>query len=82
MCRKAKRNHFLDPRHRKKRHGRSPLSKVLGRRTVLRTNNLPSGRVKKKIREVDEAKFQVVEGSCELIFCIQGIEKSDLDDDA
>jgi hypothetical protein len=30
--------------------------------------------------EIDEAMFQGVERSCELIFCILGIEKSDLDE--
>jgi hypothetical protein len=31
-------------------------------------------------REVDEAMFQDIKRPCELIFCILGIEKSDLDE--
>jgi hypothetical protein len=36
--------------------------------------------VKNDFCEVDEVMFQGVERPCELIFCILGIEKSDLDE--
>jgi hypothetical protein len=36
--------------------------------------------LKKYFGEVDEVIFQGVERQCELIFCILGMEKSDLDD--
>jgi hypothetical protein len=45
---------------------------------ALKTHNLPSGRIKKDVVEVDEEIVQGVERPCELIFCIQVIEKSDL----
>jgi hypothetical protein len=48
---------------------------------ILRTHNLPSGRLKKNyFGEFDEVFFQGVERPCELIFCILRIEKSDLDE--
>jgi hypothetical protein len=36
--------------------------------------------LKNDFGEVDEAIFQGVEMPCEIIFCISGIQKSDLDD--
>jgi hypothetical protein len=47
---------------------------------VLRTHNLPSGRLKHAFCEEHEVMFQCVDWPCELIFCILGIDKSDLDD--
>jgi hypothetical protein len=47
---------------------------------ALRIHNFPSGRLKNKFGEVDEAMFQGMERPCELIFCILGIKKSDLDE--
>jgi hypothetical protein len=46
----------------------------------LANHYLLSGRLKFDFDEVDEAMFQGVERSCELIFCIVGIQKSDLDE--
>jgi hypothetical protein len=37
------------------------------------------GDLKNDFVEFDETMLQGVEGSCELIFCIMGIEKSDLE---
>jgi hypothetical protein len=39
---------------------------------ALKTNNLPSERLKKDFGEFDEALFQGVERSCEIIFCLLG----------
>jgi hypothetical protein len=36
--------------------------------------------LKNDFGEVDEVMFKGVERRCEIIFCILGIEKSDLDD--
>jgi hypothetical protein len=47
---------------------------------ALRTHNLPPGRLKNDIDEVDETMFPGVERPYKLIFCIQGSEKSDLDE--
>jgi hypothetical protein len=41
--------------------------------------NLPSARLKNDYGEVDEEIFQGVERQCEVIFCIMGIEKINLD---
>jgi hypothetical protein len=41
---------------------------------ALRTHNLPFGHLKKIFAEVDEAKFQGVDGSSARILCIPGIE--------
>jgi hypothetical protein len=46
---------------------------------ALRTDNLPSERLKKDLG-VDEAIFESVERPFELIYCILGIEKSELDE--
>jgi hypothetical protein len=43
-------------------------------------NNLPSGRLRKQVCEFDEAMFQGVENSYELILCILGIEKINFDE--
>jgi hypothetical protein len=67
-----------DPK--KKRLGQSRLSDVLSRRMALGNRNLFSRRPKNDFVEVDEAIFQGVQGPCEHIFCILGIEKSDLDE--
>jgi hypothetical protein len=61
---------FLHLLHSKKQFGQWRVSDVLSRRMVLRNTNLPSGRLKNNYDEVDEAKFQGVEGPCELIFYI------------
>jgi hypothetical protein len=45
---------------------------------ALLTHNLSSGRLKKDFDEVDETMFHDVDWPSELIFCITGIEKSDL----
>jgi hypothetical protein len=45
-----------------------------------RTQYLPFGRLKNEFGEFDEAMSQGVERLCELIFCILGIEKSELDE--
>jgi hypothetical protein len=45
---------------------------------TLRTNNLHLDVLKNDFGEVDEAMFQGVERSYELVFCILSIEKSDL----
>jgi hypothetical protein len=42
----------------------------------LRIHNLPSGRLKNDIFEVDEAMFQGDGRPCENIFCILGIQKA------
>jgi hypothetical protein len=73
------RTHFLHPAHRKKRLGLRPLSEVLRRRMDLTTHNLLPGRLIKNF-EVDGVMFQGVERPCELFFCINDIEKSDLDE--
>jgi hypothetical protein len=41
---------------------------------ALGTHNLPSGYLKKRFGEVDEAMFQGIESQCELIFSILRIE--------
>jgi hypothetical protein len=57
------------------------LSDVLIRRMTLRTHNIPSGRLKNDFGEVDKVdKIQGIEKPWEIIFCIPGIEKSDLDE--
>jgi hypothetical protein len=40
---------------------------------ILRTHNLPSGRLKNDVGEVEEAMFHGVGKQTELIFCILGI---------
>jgi hypothetical protein len=45
---------------------------------ALWTYKLPSGRLKKDFGEVDEAMFRGTERTREIIFCILGIEESDL----
>jgi hypothetical protein len=72
MCRKAMRNHFRHPAHRKKWLGRIRLNRLM----ILRTRNLPSGCFKNDFGEVDKAMFQGVERPCEFIFCILGTEKA------
>jgi hypothetical protein len=47
----------------------------------MRTHNLPSGRLKNDFGEVNEPTFRGVERPCEIIFCILGIKKSELNDD-
>jgi hypothetical protein len=47
---------------------------------ALKTNYLPSDRLKNDFREVVEAMFQGVGMPCKFIFCIPGIEISELDD--
>jgi hypothetical protein len=44
-----------------------------------RIHNLPAERLKKNF-DVDDVMFQGVERPCELFFCINDIEKSDLDE--
>jgi hypothetical protein len=61
------------------RLGRNRLRDGSSGRTALRTNNLPSGRLKKDFVEVDVAMFQRVERLREIISCIMVIEKSDLE---
>jgi hypothetical protein len=70
------RNHFLHPVHRKNRLEQSRLSEVLGRPTVLRTNNLLLDVLNKHFVEFDETMFKVFESPLELIFYIPGIEKA------
>jgi hypothetical protein len=48
---------------------------------ALGTHNLSSGRLKNYFFEVDESMFQVVEKPCEIVFCILGFEKIDLNED-
>jgi hypothetical protein len=45
----------------------------------LGTHNLPSERLKNDFGEVDEAMNQGVEKPSELVFSIEGIEKSELE---
>jgi hypothetical protein len=45
---------------------------------TMRTHNPTSGRLKKKFGEFDKAMIQGVERPSEIIFCILGIEKSDV----
>jgi hypothetical protein len=47
---------------------------------ALGTHNRPTGRLKKRLGEVDEAMFHGVERPCELIFCILCMEQSELDE--
>jgi hypothetical protein len=79
-CQKDMQNNFLHPVNLKKRLGRSCLSDVLSRRMALRTHNLSSGSFKKLLWWSHEAMFQGVKRPCKIIFCIQGIEKTDLDE--
>jgi hypothetical protein len=58
----------------------SRLSDDLSRRTVLRTDNLPSRLLKNDFFEVDEAMIQGVERPYELILRNLSIEISDLDE--
>jgi hypothetical protein len=53
---------------------------VLSGKIALTTHNLPSVRLKNDFGEDDEAMFQGFERPYEFIFCIVGIEKSDLDE--
>jgi hypothetical protein len=48
-CRRPIRTNFMYPGHRIKWLGRSQLSDVLNRRMALRTQNLPSGRLKRRL---------------------------------
>jgi hypothetical protein len=45
---------------------------------ALRTHNMPSGRLKKDFGDVDEAMFKGVKRPHDIIYCIVGIEKSDV----
>jgi hypothetical protein len=63
----------------KKRIGRSCLSDILNRRMVFKTHNLSSGSLKNVFGDVNKPMYQGIERPCEIIFCILGIEKSDLD---
>jgi hypothetical protein len=74
------RNHFLHAGHLKKRLGRSRESAVSSRQIALKTNNLPSRRLKSDFGEVDEEIFEGDERLCELIFCIMGIQKCEMDE--
>jgi hypothetical protein len=74
---KAMRTQFLHPGHRKKRIGQSCLSVVSSRRKVLRTNNLPSGRLKKRLWWSRWSNILRC-GTCDIIFCVLGIQKSTL----
>jgi hypothetical protein len=47
---------------------------------ALRTHNLSSRLLKKDIVEVDEVMYQGIQRPCELIFCILGVEKIDLEE--
>jgi hypothetical protein len=47
---------------------------------VLRTYNMPSDVLKGDFCNVGEAIFEGVERPCELIFCILGIQKRDLEE--
>jgi hypothetical protein len=64
---KAIPTHFVHSGHSKKRLGRSPGSDVLSRRIALRSNNVPSWRLKNYFGEDNEALFQSVELPRELI---------------
>jgi hypothetical protein len=73
------RTHFLHLGHRKKRLGRSCLTEDLSSRIALELIIGLLDVLKNDFVEVDEAMFHGVERSCEIIFCILGIEESDLD---
>jgi hypothetical protein len=47
---------------------------------ALRTNYLPSGRPEMRFVEVDESMFKGVERPYEIIFCILGNQRNDLDE--
>jgi hypothetical protein len=47
---------------------------------ALFPHNLLLDIIKIDVGEVHETKFQGVERPCQLIFCLLGIEKSDLDE--
>jgi hypothetical protein len=47
---------------------------------ALRTHNMNMDVLKNDFGNVDEAMFQGIERPREIILCIQGFEKSDLDD--
>jgi hypothetical protein len=51
------------------------LKWFLSRRMALRTHDMTTGRLKKRLWYVDEAMFQGVERPREIILCIQGFEK-------
>jgi hypothetical protein len=69
------RTHFVLPGNRKMRLGRNLLGDVLSRRMALITHNLHSGRLKNDFGEVEEAMFQSVERTSEVILCILSFEK-------
>jgi hypothetical protein len=73
---KTLQNHFLPPRHRKKRLGRIRFSDVSSTRMALNTHNIPSERVKNEFFDVNKATFQGVKRPYEIIFCSLRIEKA------
>jgi hypothetical protein len=77
-CRNAIGNHFLHPRYRKKRLGRSSLISVLNRRMVLRTHYLLYGRLKKLLWWSRWSDVLRCRRAMRTSFCILGILKSDL----
>jgi hypothetical protein len=77
---KAMLTHLLHPAHRKKRIERIRLSDDLSRRTALRTHKLSSRRHKKRLWWIRWSDVSRCQRPCDLIFCILGIEKSDLDE--
>jgi hypothetical protein len=58
-CGKAMRSYFLHPGHRKIQFGRSYLSDVLSGRMALRTHNLPSGCLNKRLVKSFKRCFKV-----------------------
>jgi hypothetical protein len=71
--------HFLYSGYSKKRFERCRGSNVLSKRMAFRTDNLPPGRLKKRLWWSRWSEFHGVARTNELIFCILSIEKSDLD---
>jgi hypothetical protein len=49
---------------------------------AMRTHDLPSGRLKNNFDEFDVTMYQGADGLFEIIFCIPGIEESDMDEGA
>jgi hypothetical protein len=45
---------------------------------ALRTHNMSSGCLKNDFSDVHEAMFEGVESPPDVIYCIEGIEKSDI----
>jgi hypothetical protein len=68
LCRKAIWKNFLSYGHWKKRFGLSCGSDVLSKRMALRTHNLPSWRLKKRLVKTRKRRLKVSKGQTNIFF--------------